>query len=112
MASKSTVVVLSAASILGLASAISIRPQVRTVDRLTSNLKSKVLINHKDSESREVKSLDGIWNFRLSDSRDPELGFREGWFKRPLSDSQSPEVIPMPVPSSYNDITQGGRHDA
>ena len=35
-----------------------------------------------------MKSLDGVWNFRLSDSRDPELGFREEWFKRPLADSQ------------------------
>ena len=69
------------------------------------------MINHQDSESRETKSLDGIWNFRLSDSRDPELGFREGWFQRPLSLSQSPDVIPMPVPSSYNDITQGGRDE-
>ena len=25
------------------------------------------------------KSLDGIWNFRLSSSLDPEQGFREAW---------------------------------
>ena len=31
------------------------------------------------SESRETKSLNGIWNFRLSNSLDPDQGFREKW---------------------------------
>ncbi len=49
-----------------------------------------------------------MWNFRLSSSLDPELGFRGQWFARPLSRSPnaSSEVISMPVPSSYNDVTQ------
>ena len=37
----------------------------------------------RESESREVKLLDGIWNFRKSD--DPLLGFREKWFAKDLS---------------------------
>ncbi|KAJ8304456.1 hypothetical protein KUTeg_018039 [Tegillarca granosa] len=44
----------------------------------------------RDSETRDIKSLDGMWNFRA----DASPTRREG------------EVIPMPVPSSYNDITQ------
>lgn len=34
---------------------------------------------------------------------DQEIGFRESWFSTPLSDSG--DVLQMPVPSSYNDIT-------
>lgn len=39
-----------------------------------------------ESETRERKSLDGIWNFRLAPRNDPDLGFREEWFKSSLSD--------------------------
>ncbi|KAK7058720.1 hypothetical protein SK128_008183 [Halocaridina rubra] len=58
----------------------------------------------RESMSREVKSLDGLWNFRLSPLQDPDQGFREEWFSRPLS--QTGQVISMAVPSSYNDVTQ------
>lgn len=58
----------------------------------------------RDSPFREVKSLDGVWNFRLSPKDDPDQGFTEFWFSEPLS--QSGSVLAMPVPSSYNDITQ------
>ena len=34
---------------------------------------------------------------------DQDVGFREGWFQAPLD--QMADVIHMPVPSSYNDIT-------
>ena len=37
-----------------------------------------------DSESREVKSLDGIWNFRLAPRLNPDLGFNQQWFAQPL----------------------------
>ncbi len=37
----------------------------------------------RESESREVKSLDGVWNFRLSP--DPYVGFKEKWFTKDLS---------------------------
>ncbi|PSN44365.1 hypothetical protein C0J52_10938 [Blattella germanica] len=56
------------------------------------------------SESRSIHSLDGIWNFRLADALDPQIGHREGWYKKQLKETGS--VIPMPVPSSYNDITE------
>lgn len=39
----------------------------------------------RESGSREVKSLDGLWNFRLAPLHDPLQGFREEWFLRPLS---------------------------
>ncbi|XP_037782675.1 beta-glucuronidase-like isoform X5 [Penaeus monodon] len=58
----------------------------------------------RESGSREVKSLDGLWNFRLAPLHDPLKGFREEWFLRPLSKTGS--VISMAVPSSYNDVTQ------
>ncbi len=52
----------------------------------------------RESESREVKELNGIWKFR-ADGRG--MGNTEQWFAAPLE-----ETIPMPVPASYNDITQ------
>lgn len=55
----------------------------------------------RESETREVRDLCGIWNFRA----DPDgLGRRQSWFAAPLADT-----ILMPVPSSYNDITQDAR---
>lgn len=38
----------------------------------------------RESESREVKSLDGMWNFRLS-LPDPLVGFKERWYMKDLS---------------------------
>ncbi|XP_029840574.2 beta-glucuronidase isoform X1 [Ixodes scapularis] len=58
----------------------------------------------RESESREVKLLDGVWKFRVCTQEDQDAGFREKWFARPLEKSGS--VIPMPVPASFNDITQ------
>lgn len=57
----------------------------------------------RESESREVKSLDGLWDFIVSPSGDALKGYREGWFADDLS--KAGRVIQMPVPSSYNDIT-------
>ena len=57
-----------------------------------------------ESPTRERKSLDGVWNFRVSPKDDADKGFREAWYGHPLSTSG--EVIDMPVPSSYNDVTQ------
>jgi beta-glucuronidase len=52
----------------------------------------------QDNESREMKDLSGIWRFRADKGG---TGRRESWFAAPLRDT-----IPMPVPSSYNDVTQ------
>lgn len=57
----------------------------------------------RESETREVRSLDGIWNFARSDQTNPTEGVREGWYKNDLASSRP--TIPMPVPASYNDIT-------
>ncbi|KAJ8722165.1 hypothetical protein PYW08_004567 [Mythimna loreyi] len=53
------------------------------------------------SETRDLRTLDGLWNFRKSPS-DPETGYKAGWFEQDL-DKTGP-VITMPVPSSYNDV--------
>lgn len=57
----------------------------------------------RESESREVKSLDGMWDFIISPSDDSLLGYKQTWFADDLS--KVGNVMQMPVPSSYNDIT-------
>jgi len=52
----------------------------------------------RESETREIKDLSGIWEFKVD--KDNE-GYEKQWFKKPLKDT-----IVMPVPASYNDITQ------
>ena len=70
---------------------------------------NNALLQPQDSETRETKSLDGMWRFRLAPRLDPDLGFREAWYNQSLDKSCQEcgieEVISMPVPSSYNDIT-------
>ncbi|XP_075219989.1 beta-glucuronidase-like isoform X1 [Lycorma delicatula] len=68
---------------------------------IVTGVTSGGILYPQESLTREVKSLDGIWNFRKAD--DPLQGFKEHWYDRDLA--LSGEVIPMPVPSSYNDIT-------
>lgn len=38
----------------------------------------------QDSETRQVMSLDGLWNFVLAPVNDPLVGFRDFWFKKDL----------------------------
>jgi len=39
----------------------------------------------RESETREVKKLDGVWNFRtISISEDQNIGFTQKWFSQPL----------------------------
>jgi len=52
----------------------------------------------QQNELRVCQSLDGIWRFRQDTKNE---GIAAQWNKHPIRDS-----IPMPVPSSYNDITQ------
>ncbi|PVD31515.1 hypothetical protein C0Q70_06928 [Pomacea canaliculata] len=56
-----------------------------------------------DSESRTVKTLDGMWNFRADASSSRNQSFVDQWWTKPL-EATGP-VLTMPVPSSYNDIT-------
>ena len=54
------------------------------------------MLRPQDTSTRERKSLNGLWQFRL----DPEgEGRSAGWFSRPLPDSRE-----MAVPASFNDI--------
>src|SRR4051812_14827709 len=54
------------------------------------------VLRPQDGPTRERKSLNGIWRFRL----DPDgLGRDAGGWRRPLDDARE-----MPVPASYNDI--------
>ncbi len=64
------------------------------------------LLYPQDSESRETKSLDGVWKFRISPITDPDVGFRERWFENGIEHqvADASEILMMPVPSSYNDI--------
>uniref|UniRef100_A0A8D3CS29 Beta-glucuronidase n=1 Tax=Scophthalmus maximus TaxID=52904 RepID=A0A8D3CS29_SCOMX len=56
------------------------------------------------SASREVKELSGRWDFRADKSPDRKQGFERAWYKSRLAETGP--VIDMPVPASYNDITQ------
>ncbi|ODN06255.1 Beta-glucuronidase [Orchesella cincta] len=58
----------------------------------------------QESETREVKSLDGIWQFLADDAGTEGRGFGEKWHLKQLNDVGKVEL--MPVPSSFNDITQ------
>jgi beta-glucuronidase len=51
-----------------------------------------------------VKELNGLWNFRADFSDGRNQGFCEKWFSKPLEETGP--VIPMAVPSSFNDLTQ------
>ena len=62
------------------------------------------LLYPRESETREVRTLDGMWKFAQSERRSPNQGLTEEWFLKDLSESRS--VINMPVPSSYNDILE------
>lgn len=41
--------------------------------------------NCSESETREVKTLDGVWNFVRSNESSPTEGIREKWFQNDLS---------------------------
>ena len=71
---------------------------------LTLFLSCHGLLFPKDSPTRLVKNLDGVWHFRADFSPTRDAGFDEQWWTKPLS--ATGDVIKMPVPSSYNDITQ------
>ncbi|UYV67200.1 GUSB [Cordylochernes scorpioides] len=60
----------------------------------------------RESLTRELRTLDGLWAFRISPWNDPERGLRERWYARSLSLSGAQDVIPIAVPGSFNDQTQ------
>uniref|UniRef100_A0A1A8QN42 Beta-glucuronidase n=1 Tax=Nothobranchius rachovii TaxID=451742 RepID=A0A1A8QN42_9TELE len=58
----------------------------------------------QESSSREVKELNGLWAFRADRSPTRNQGFQRAWYKSRLAETGP--VIDIPVPSSYNDVTQ------
>ncbi|KAL7635568.1 UNVERIFIED_CONTAM: hypothetical protein RMT77_014637 [Armadillidium vulgare] len=71
---------------------------------VTSDTSSWGGLYPRESPSREVHRLDGLWDFRLAPLHDPDQGFRDSWYTSPLKNSGP--VIKMAVPSSYNELTQ------
>jgi beta-glucuronidase len=54
------------------------------------------MLRPQDGPTRERKSLNGMWRFRL----DPDgVGRGQEWFRAPLAQARD-----MPVPASYNDV--------
>ncbi|XP_016958539.1 beta-glucuronidase-like [Drosophila biarmipes] len=63
------------------------------------------LLFPQDSETREVRSLDGIWQMVKGSSSDlTSEDYQEKLFEKSLSQSGR-HLIPIAVPASYNDIT-------
>lgn len=60
------------------------------------------LLYPQDSETREVLSLDGLWDFAKSDPFNATQGLQEAWFAKNLDESVA--IKKVPVPSSYNDL--------
>ncbi|BFZ04363.1 hypothetical protein BsWGS_07402 [Bradybaena similaris] len=58
----------------------------------------------RDSEFRQSKLLDGLWHFRADFSPTRNQGFAQKWWTVRLY--QTGPTIDMPVPSSYNDVTE------
>jgi beta-glucuronidase len=58
------------------------------------------LLYPAESETRQIRSLDGLWQFRLDEQGVGEI---ERWFAMP--NLPDPTIL-MPVPASYNDMTQ------
>lgn len=44
----------------------------------------KGILFPRDSESRQSKNLDGLWNFRAEPKAASDLGISEKWFEQPL----------------------------
>ncbi len=54
------------------------------------------MLRPQDNETRDTRRLDGIWDFTIDTDG---VGRDRGWWRGPL-----PAAVPMPVPSSYNDV--------
>ena len=54
------------------------------------------MLRPQDGPTRERKSLNGLWRFRLDPAGE---GREQGWWRTPLAEARE-----MPVPASYNDI--------
>ncbi|CAG9833021.1 unnamed protein product [Diabrotica balteata] len=63
----------------------------------------------RNTETRQVISLDGLWNFIVPNVTNPFVGFENHWYRRSLKEVLNFDVQLMPVPASYNDITTDSR---
>uniref|UniRef100_A0A915HVB2 Beta-glucuronidase n=1 Tax=Romanomermis culicivorax TaxID=13658 RepID=A0A915HVB2_ROMCU len=61
------------------------------------------LLYPQDSETRQMKSLDGLWTFVPETPNSDGVGFKEKWWNLDLALFRNASKIP--VPSSFNDLT-------
>jgi hypothetical protein len=56
----------------------------------------------RESESREVIPLDGIWKFRISPTEDQEKGFRNKWFSTNFEEvnEEGRDIVLLCLPTS------------
>ena len=57
---------------------------------LHSLARCRALLYPRESESREVKELNGLWHFRADYSPGRDAGFTEQWYREPLSKVHDP----------------------
>ncbi|XP_044253133.1 beta-glucuronidase-like [Tribolium madens] len=67
-------------------------------------VESAGILYPRASETRDLISLDGLWNFALTNTTDPLRGHIEKWFQVNLNTIDELDIQTMPVPASYNDI--------
>jgi hypothetical protein len=58
---------------------------ILTLASSLNEVSSNGILYPRESESREVKSLDGIWHFRAVPEQNQDAGFVGKWFSSPLS---------------------------
>jgi beta-glucuronidase len=71
---------------------------------LLSNAESAGILYPRASETRELITLDGLWNFALTNSTDPVRGHVDKWYQINFKEVDELDIQTMPVPASYNDI--------
>ncbi|XP_046744627.1 beta-glucuronidase-like [Diprion similis] len=94
-------------TLMTLLGAILVSANIATNGASNGNATLPGLLYPRESESRQIVSLNGMWDFVVSPASDPDQGFREGWYKTDLNKVGKP--IKMPVPSSYNDVTTSSK---
>ncbi|EFA07842.1 beta-glucuronidase [Tribolium castaneum] len=70
---------------------------------LLGGVHSSGILYPRASETRDLISLDGLWNFAVTNTTDPMRGHLDNWFRVNFNTIDL-DVQKMPVPSSYNDV--------
>lgn len=76
-----------------------------TLITLVLNAHSSGILYPQRNPIRDLLSLDGIWNFALSEPNEYTKGYQEQWYLKKLKSIEDLTIELMPVPSSYNDIS-------